>query len=123
MFHVKPPARPEVFGPGGSRTREEPARRAPFVSGRTTPYCVPWGIFAPGTFMRRSMLRTVSRRNRALFALAGLVALAAAGVAEARAGRGGGFGSRGGRTFDAPAQTQTAPNVARPIERSQTTPS
>ena len=69
------------------------------------------------------MLCTVSRRNRALFALAGLVALAAAGVAEARAGRGGGFGSRGNRTFDAPAQTQTAPNAARPIERSQTTPS
>jgi predicted lipid-binding transport protein (Tim44 family) len=69
------------------------------------------------------MLRTVSPRNRALFALAGLVALAAASAAEARAGRGGGFGSRGGRTFDAPAQTQTAPNAARPIERSQTTPS
>jgi predicted lipid-binding transport protein (Tim44 family) len=69
------------------------------------------------------MLRTVSRRNRALFALAGLVALTAAGVAEARAGRGGGLGSRGDRTFGAPAQTQTAPNAARPIERSQTTPS
>ena len=31
-------------------------------------------------------------------------------------------GSRGNRTFSAPAATQTAPNSARPIERSMTTP-
>ena len=47
-----------------------------------------------------------------------------AGVAEARPGgkSGGGFGSRGTRTFDAPAATRTAPTTAAPIQRSQTTP-
>jgi predicted lipid-binding transport protein (Tim44 family) len=65
-----------------------------------------------------------SRRSRATMALAAVLALAVAGAAEARPGgrSGGGFGSRGSRTFEAPAQTQTAPNVARPIERSQTQP-
>jgi len=42
-----------------------------------------------------------------------------ASVAEARVGRGGSFGSRGGRTFDAPPVTRTAPTPASPIQRSQ----
>ncbi len=41
--------------------------------------------------------------------------------ADARAGRGGSFGSRGGQTFSAPPSTSTAPS-ARPIERSMTQP-
>lgn len=39
---------------------------------------------------------------------------------EADAKRGGGFGSRGQRTYQAPPPTQTAPQSARPIERSTT---
>src|SRR5258708_11859190 len=41
--------------------------------------------------------------------------------ADARAGRGGGFGSRGSQTFSAPRSTATPPS-ARPIERSMTQP-
>jgi predicted lipid-binding transport protein (Tim44 family) len=41
--------------------------------------------------------------------------------ADARAGRGGSFGSRGGSTFSSPPSTSTAPS-ARPIERSMTQP-
>jgi predicted lipid-binding transport protein (Tim44 family) len=66
-----------------------------------------------------------SKRGRAVFALAGVLALAMAGVADARPGgksSGGGFGSRGSRTFDAPAATRTAPSTAAPIQRTQTTP-
>jgi predicted lipid-binding transport protein (Tim44 family) len=41
--------------------------------------------------------------------------------ADARAGRGGSFGSRGSQTFSAPPATTTSPS-ARPIERSMTQP-
>ncbi|MEM8551891.1 MAG: Tim44 domain-containing protein [Pseudomonadota bacterium] len=44
--------------------------------------------------------------------------LVAVDFAEAR--RGGRFGSRGARTFEAPAATRTAPNRANPIDRSMT---
>ena len=43
--------------------------------------------------------------------------------ANARAGGGSSFGSRGTRTFSPPAATQTAPNTGAPIERSMTQPS
>lgn len=43
-------------------------------------------------------------------------------AADARVGRGGSFGSRGTRTYTAPATTQTAPTAAKPIERSMTQP-
>jgi predicted lipid-binding transport protein (Tim44 family) len=69
--------------------------------------------------VRASMMKLVSRRNGALFALAGAVALLAAGVAEARPGKGS-IGSRGSRTHDAPAATRTAPQPNAPITRSQT---
>jgi predicted lipid-binding transport protein (Tim44 family) len=60
-----------------------------------------------------------SRWSRALaMALVGL--FLAAGVADARVGRGGGFGSRGARTFQTPPPTQTAPSPAQPIQRSTT---
>ena len=42
--------------------------------------------------------------------------------ADARAGRGGSFGSRGANTYSAPPTTRTAPNQAAPIERSMTQP-
>ena len=63
-----------------------------------------------------------SKRGRAVFALAGVLALAMAGVADARPGgksSGGGFGSRGSRTFDAPAATRTAPSTAAPMTQQQ----
>lgn len=44
----------------------------------------------------------------------------AAAQADARAGRGGGFGSRGSRTWSQPAPTPTAPQPAQPIQRSTT---
>src|SRR5829696_6349774 len=64
------------------------------------------------------MMKLSSRRSRAVIALAAALTLAGS-VAEARVGRGGSFGSRGGRTFDPPPMTRTAPNPASPIERSQ----
>src|SRR5262245_57526951 len=64
------------------------------------------------------MLRFRSRPLLVLFAAAAVLALAA-GDANARAGRGSSFGSRGTQTFSAPPSTTTAPN-ARPIERSMT---
>jgi predicted lipid-binding transport protein (Tim44 family) len=67
------------------------------------------------------MTTFASRRSRALFGVVGVLALLAAGVAEARPGGGrGSFGSRGTRTFDAPPVTRTAPNPAQPMERTQT---
>ncbi|OYR13517.1 Tim44 domain-containing protein [Brucella grignonensis] len=51
----------------------------------------------------------------------GLIAsFAAVDFAEARRAGGGGFGSRGARTYQAPAPTRTAPNNVAPMERSMT---
>ncbi|MFN3658518.1 MAG: TIM44-like domain-containing protein [Pseudolabrys sp.] len=64
-------------------------------------------------------------RHRWLIALAAIVTasvLFAADYADARAGRGGSFGSRGARTYSAPAPTATAPNTAAPMQRSMTQP-
>src|SRR2546429_5407799 len=62
-------------------------------------------------------------RARSLLVLRALVAMLAFTVtnADARAGRGGSFGSRGSQTFSAPPSTATSPS-ARPIERSMTQP-
>jgi predicted lipid-binding transport protein (Tim44 family) len=65
------------------------------------------------------MMMFSTRRGRAVVALAAALTLLGS-VAEARVGRGGSFGSRGARTFDAPPVTRTAPNQAGPIQRSQT---
>jgi predicted lipid-binding transport protein (Tim44 family) len=64
------------------------------------------------------MMNLKSRRSRAAMVMAAALVLTAS-VAEARTGRGGSFGSRGGRTFDAPPVTRTAPAPASPIQRSQ----
>ncbi len=48
------------------------------------------------------------------------VAITAAAVDYADARSGGGFGSRGGRTYTAPSSTTTAPSAAQPIQRSMT---
>ena len=62
-------------------------------------------------------------RCRALLAAVAVAAAMslAAGHADARAGRGMSFGSRGSQTFSAPPSTATSPS-ARPIERSMTQP-
>lgn len=62
-----------------------------------------------------------SRRSRWLAALAAALmgVMVAADVADARAGRGGGFGMRGGRSFEAPPATRTAPREAAPLQRQQ----
>ncbi len=60
-------------------------------------------------------------RFAAVFAAALALCLVTVDAAEA-ARRGGGFGSRGARTYDAPAATRTAPQGAAPVQRSMTTP-
>ncbi len=60
---------------------------------------------------------------RASILLASVVAMAVAfapGLAEARAGGGGSFGSRGSMTWSAPPSTGTAPYGAAPMQRSMT---
>lgn len=49
-----------------------------------------------------------------------VMAFSMVSVDTAEARKGGSFGSRGGRTFQAPAATQTAPTPAAPIQRSMT---
>jgi predicted lipid-binding transport protein (Tim44 family) len=56
----------------------------------------------------------------AVAAVAALVMLAH--DADARAGRGGSFGSRGANTFSAPPSTHTAPTTAAPMQRTMTQP-
>ena len=63
--------------------------------------------------------RMVAGKHLAVVAIAAVVGLAAAD-AWARPGGGGSSGSRGGRTYSAPAPTQSAPHSAAPIERSVT---
>jgi predicted lipid-binding transport protein (Tim44 family) len=58
----------------------------------------------------------------ALAAIATAVVLIAADAADARVGGGSSSGSRGSRTFSAPAPTRTAPTTAAPIQRSVTQP-
>ncbi|SDB07520.1 TIM44-like domain-containing protein [Belnapia rosea] len=56
-------------------------------------------------------------RRPVLFLAAAVLALAPA-LADARPGGGSSVGSRGSRTYSAPPSTNTAPNAARPMERS-----
>jgi predicted lipid-binding transport protein (Tim44 family) len=60
------------------------------------------------------------RSSALLAATVALVLALTPGLADARAGGGGSFGSRGGFTFSAPPATRTAPYSAQPIERSMT---
>lgn len=63
------------------------------------------------------------RRSASLLAAIAAVTLALApALAEARVGGGRSSGSRGSQTYSPPAATQTAPNQARPVERSMTEP-
>jgi predicted lipid-binding transport protein (Tim44 family) len=65
------------------------------------------------------MLRT---KSGSLFALAALAALAFT-VVTADARPSGSMGSRGSRTYSAPPPSATAPNAARPMDRTMTQPS
>lgn len=58
-------------------------------------------------------------RTQALIALAAVLTLVATSV-DARPGRNSNLGSRGARTYEAPAPTNTAPRTAAPMERSAT---
>ncbi len=60
------------------------------------------------------------RRVRLLAAVVALALLLAPGLAEARAGMGSSFGSRGSMTWSAPPATGTAPYSAQPFQRSLT---
>lgn len=60
------------------------------------------------------------RRFRLLAAVIALGLLLAPGLAEARAGSGSSFGSRGSMTYSAPPATRTAPYSAAPMQRSMT---
>ncbi len=66
----------------------------------------------------------MSRICLAVAALAAVVGLSFVAVdfADARAGRGGSSGSRGGNTHTAPPATNTTPKGAAPVERSMTQP-
>ncbi|MDX6807303.1 TIM44-like domain-containing protein [Terrihabitans rhizophilus] len=67
--------------------------------------------------MNRKLVRLLS-----LVATSAMLSLAAVDYADARAGGGRSFGSRGSRTFQAPPATPTAPRAAAPMERSATQP-
>lgn len=62
------------------------------------------------------------RRAAAVVSLAAALAVTIAPAVDARPGGGGGFGSRGSRTYSSPAPTATSPGASSPIQRSQTQP-
>ena len=68
------------------------------------------------------MFRAIPRfaKIAAIVVLAAASSLATFDAADARRAGSSGFGSRGTRTFDAPAVTRTAPTQAAPIDRSMT---
>lgn len=72
------------------------------------------------TFLRRP--RGIVQTLALAVALAFPLMVIAISAADARAGRGGSVGSRGSRTFSAPAATTTAPNAAQPFNRTMTQP-
>lgn len=65
----------------------------------------------------RAMIKTLA----VVMAVAMPLAIAVSSAVDARPG-GGGFGSRGARTWTAPPTTRTAPNAAQPMQRSITQP-
>lgn len=74
----------------------------------------------PSAYWGDQMITLNSRRMSLSVALLGFLALAGAGVADARSGSGFSSGSRGSRTFSAPPATTTAPRTAQPMQRTET---
>lgn len=71
--------------------------------------------------IRTTSENALATRTRSLTAIAAALLIAfAAGTADARAGKSTSSGSRGTRTYDAPATTNTAPTTAAPMQRSAT---
>ncbi len=68
------------------------------------------------------MIRFSLRPLLALCAVAAAFVLIAASDADARAGRGGSFGSRGAQSFKPAPPTNTAPKATAPLERSMSQP-
>lgn len=66
----------------------------------------------------RGLVKTLA----VVLALGFPVMLAVSTAADARVGGGGSSGSRGSRSFSAPPSTATAPNTARPFDRTMTQP-
>ena len=67
----------------------------------------------------RTKKRTAMRRTSLVLAACAALALALTpGLADARAGGGGSFGSRGSMTWSAPPSTNTAPYSGSPMQRS-----
>jgi len=65
----------------------------------------------------------MSRHTTRLTSVLGItLALSLLAVDAAEARRGGSFGSRGARTFQAPRTTQTAPQQTAPVQRTMTSP-
>jgi len=65
----------------------------------------------------------LGKRTPGFLAVLGIAtAMSFAAIDDADARRGGSFGSRGARTFQAPATTNTAPTSAQPVQRSMTQP-
>jgi predicted lipid-binding transport protein (Tim44 family) len=62
------------------------------------------------------------RNHRRFFALAAMLAALSLTVVTADARPSSSFGSRGSRTYSAPPPTATAPNAARPMDRTMTQP-
>src|SRR3954464_373242 len=62
------------------------------------------------------------RNHRRFFALAAILAALSLTVVTADARPSSSFGSRGSRTSSAPPPTATAPNAARPMDRTMTQP-
>jgi predicted lipid-binding transport protein (Tim44 family) len=72
-------------------------------------------------------MNLTKRASGVMKALAVVLSLAlplmfAVSAADARIGRGKSYGSRGSRTFSAPPVTNTAPNAARPLDRTMAQP-
>jgi predicted lipid-binding transport protein (Tim44 family) len=65
-------------------------------------------------------MTTLRSRFTAAFGMALAIGMLAAHPADAR--RGGSFGSRGSRTYSAPAPTATSPGYVAPVQRSMTAP-
>jgi predicted lipid-binding transport protein (Tim44 family) len=88
--------------------------------------------FTPSLWLKNPYIKNSSfwevpnpMRRPGLFvtAFAALAMVLVPALADAKPGGGSSSGSRGSRTYSAPPPTQTAPNTARPMERTATQPS